>query len=391
MRYRVSAAARKIEGQPMFKVLAKVEALEREGREIIHFEIGDPDFNTPPNIIDAAVRSLRRGDTHYADSMGIHEFREAVIETTYASRGFRPSLEQVLVAPGANMTIYYAVKCLVDPGEEVIVPDPGFPTYYSVLKLCDVHPVRITLREENGFRMNPDDVRKRITDKTRMIILNSPQNPTGAVMTSAEIDTMADIAEEHDLYLYTDEVYARMIFDGNATFSSPSTRDGCKVRTILANGFSKVFAMTGWRLGVVVGPEDVIERMGMLLQTTSSCVAPFIQHAGLEAISGDQGEVRTMMEEYRKRRDLLVDGLNSITGISCLLPGGAFYVFPNIKQTGLTSEEFADYLLTEVGVAVLPGPNFGPGGEGYVRLCYANSRDNIEKALGLMRDGVAAL
>jgi aspartate/methionine/tyrosine aminotransferase len=287
----------------------------------------------------------------------------------------------VLVTPGANISIFYAVQCLVEPGDEVIVPDPGFPTYYSVLKMCGAVPVRVPLREENAFRMNPEDVRSRITDKTRLIIVNSPQNPTGAVMTPDEIAAMADIAEEHDVYLFSDEIYVRMMLDEGCRFSSPAIRDGCRVRTILANGFSKGFAMTGWRLGVVIGPEDVIEKMGLLLQTTSSCVPPFIQRAGIEAICGDQSAVKAMIGEYRERRNMLVDGLNRIPGIKCLRPGGAFYVFPNITQTGLTSEEFAEAVLEKGGVALLPGTSFGPSGKGYVRLCYATSRENIREGL----------
>jgi aspartate/methionine/tyrosine aminotransferase len=365
----------------MFKTLAHVQELERQGKSVIHFEIGDPDFDTPANIIEAACQSLRRGEVHYASSMGLTEFRKCVVRTTQQTRGFSPSIEQVLVTPGANISIFYAVQCLVEPGDEVIVPDPGFPTYYSVLKMCGAVPVRVPLREENAFRMNPEDVRSRITDKTRLIIVNSPQNPTGAVMTPDEIAAMADIAEEHDVYLFSDEIYVRMMLDEGCRFSSPAIRDGCRVRTILANGFSKGFAMTGWRLGVVIGPEDVIEKMGLLLQTTSSCVPPFIQRAGIEAICGDQSAVKAMIGEYRERRNMLVDGLNRIPGIKCLRPGGAFYVFPNITQTGLTSEEFAEAVLEKGGVALLPGTSFGPSGKGYVRLCYATSRENIREGL----------
>jgi aspartate aminotransferase len=390
MKYRLASVAHDIEGQPMFKVLAKVKDLEKEGRDILHFEIGDPDFPTPPNIVEAACEALRNGETHYTSSMGVREFREAVRETTQHTRGFTPTLNQVLVSPGANIAIYYAVRCLVNPGDEVIVPDPGFPTYYSVMSLCGVTPVRVPLREENGFRMNPEDVRARITDKTRMIIMNSPQNPTGALMTPDEIDAMASIAEEHDIFLFSDEVYSRMVFDADWAFASPSSRDACRERTILVNGFSKAFAMTGWRLGVVIAPEDVIEKMGLLLQTTSSCVTPFIQHAGTAAIRNDQHEVEYMVSEYKARRDLLVSALNSIPGIECLSPGGAFYVFPNITGTGLTSEEFTEFVLEKAGVALLPGTNFGPSGKGFVRLCYANSRENIAKGMERVKKALAA-
>lgn len=381
MKYRLAEAVMNLEGQPMFKVLAKVKDLERQGKNMVHFEIGDPDFSTPKNIIQAAVESLQKGETHYQSSYGMTEFRELVCETTSHSRGFKPGLEQVLIAPGANILIYYAVACLVNPGDEVIVPDPGFPTYYSVIKFCGAKAVRIPLRERNEFRMNPQDVEKAITEKTRLIIMNSPQNPTGSVMTPDEIDQMAQIAKKYEVYLYTDEIYSRMMFSEGDRFHSPAVLDACRERTILANGFSKAFAMTGWRLGVAIAPADIIEKMALLLQTTSSCVSPFIQRAGMEAIAGDQTEVKQMMAEYKTRRDLLVAGLNNIPGISCLTPGGAFYVFPNITKTGLSSEEFSSLMLEKANVALLPGNNFGPSGEGYVRLCYATSKEKIKEGL----------
>ena len=381
MKYRLSIAADSLEGQPMFKVLAKVQEMERQGKNIVHFEIGDPDFDTPPNIVAAACNFLNKGETHYTSSMGIRELREAACLTTLRTRGFTPSIDQVLVTPGANIIIYYVIRCLANPGDEIIVPDPGFPSYYSAIKFCGAVPVNIPLKEENEFRLNPEDVRKKITDKTRIIFLNSPHNPTGAVMTAEEINKIAEIAEENDIFLYSDEIYARMVFDNTASFHSPSTIDHCKKRTIVGNGFSKAFAMTGWRLGVAIGPEDVIEKMGLLLQTTSSCVAPFIQRAGIEAIVGNQTDVANMMMEYKKRRDILVDGLNSIPGITCLKPGGAIYVFPNITGTGLSSEQFTNLMLENAGVALLPGSNFGPAGMGYVRLCYAVSQSRIEEGL----------
>lgn len=374
----------------MFKVLDKIKKLESQGRNIIHFEIGDPDFSTPKNIIEVTYDALKNNYTHYTSSFGLMEFREKICQTTQKSRGFTPSINQVLVTPGANIAIYYAILCLVDPGYEVIVPDPGFSTYYSTIKMCDVVPVRIPLKEENHFRMNPTDVERRITDKTRLIIINSPQNPTGSVMTREEIKQIYEIAEKYDLYLYSDEIYARMLYD-NAEFHTPSIYDHCKERTIISNGFSKAFAMTGWRLGAVIGPEAVIERMSLLLQTTSSCVSPFIQKAGIEAITGDQTVVKEMLQEYEQRRNILIDGLNSIDGITCLKPGGAFYVFANIKKTGMSSQEFTDFLLDEAGVAVLPGTNFGEYGEGYIRLCYATSRDNIIKAIERIRTSIKKL
>jgi aspartate aminotransferase len=377
----LSVAANNVEGQPMFKLLDKVQRLERSGREILHFELGEPNFDTPPNIIEAACNALKSGETHYASSMGLYSFRETVQQTTEKSRGFKPEIDQILVTPGANAIIYLAVSCLVNPGEEVIVPDPGFPTYYSAIKYCGAVPVSVPLYESNHFRMNPQDLRKRITSKTRLIILNSPSNPTGAVMTPEEIDEVARIAEEHDIYLLSDEIYARMVFDGGNHFHTPARLDECKERTIIINGFSKAFAMTGWRLGVAIGPREVIEKMGLVVQTIVSCVPPFIQLAGIEAIKGDQTLIEKMMAEYQKRRDILVAGLNNIPGIKCIKPEGALYVFPNIAGTGMTSEEFADFALEKAGVALLPGNNFGEHGQGFVRLCYVNTLENIELAI----------
>lgn len=386
---KLSESAYKIEGQPMFKILERVQELEREGKHIIHFEIGDPDLNTPKYIIDAAYSSMLNGETHYTNSMGLYDFRMAVTKATLSSRKFLPTIDQVLVTPGANIIIYLAVKCLVNTGEDVIIPDPGFPTYNSVLKFCDVNPIRVPLREENKFRMNPDDIRKAITPKTRLIIINSPNNPTGAVMTPEEIDQVYDIAEENDIFILSDEVYSRMMYEGK--FHSPSANDHCKRRTIVMNGFSKVFAMTGWRLGVAIGPEHIIEKMGLLVQTLVSCTPPFIQRAGISAIEGDQTEVWNMMNTYKERRDIIVDGLNSIRGISCVKSNGAFYVFPNITKTGMTSGQFAKYLLDDDGVAVVPGTNFGEYGEGYIRLTYATNIENIKIGLERIRKSVEKL
>ena len=385
----LSKVSLNIDGQPMFKILEKVKNLEAEGKKIIHFEIGDPDFQTPTNITNVAIDALKNNYTHYTSSFGLMEFREKICETTKKSRGFKPNIEQVLVTPGANIAIYYAVLCLVDPGCEVIVPDPGFPTYYSVIKLCGAIPVRVQLKEENHFRMNPKDIEEKITDKTRLIIINSPQNPTGSVLTKEELQDIYQIAKKYDVYLYSDEIYARMIYDDK--FNSPSIHDQCKERVIISNGFSKSFAMTGWRLGAVIAPANVIERMAMLLQTTSSCVSPFIQKAGIEAISGDQSSVSVMLKEYELRRNILVDGLNAIPNIKCLKPGGAFYVYANIKNIGMTSEQLSNYLLDDAGVAVLPGTNFGCFGEGYIRLCYATSKDNIIEGIKRIKTSINKL
>ena len=374
----------------MFKLLDKIKKLESNGKDIIHFEIGDPDFDTPKNISDATIDALKNGNTHYVSSFGLVEFRQKIREYIEKSRGFKPTLEQVLVTPGANIVIFYAINCLVDPGEEIIFPDPGFPTYSAAIKMCNASPVRIPLLESNEFRMNPDDIEKSITKKTKMIIINSPQNPTGSVMTKDEIKATYEIAEKHDLFLYSDEIYSKLIYDNNK-YSSPSIFDKCKDRTILADGFSKAYAMTGWRLGSVVGPSDIIEKMQLLLETTSSCVPPFIQKAGIEAIDGDQTFHEYMHNEYRKRRDLIVRELNSIESINCVMPGGAFYVFINIKKTNMTSEQFCDYILEDANVAILPGTSFGRFGEGYVRMCYAVKQELIVDAVERIRNSVKKL
>jgi aspartate/methionine/tyrosine aminotransferase len=375
----LSRVTSKIDGQPMFKYLDMAKVLEAQGRHLIHMEIGEPDFDTPMNVTWAAVQSLASGETHYCSSFGLQEFREAVQFATERSRGFKPDLNQVLITPGANIAIYYAVFCLVDPGYEVIVPDPGFSTYYSNIKMCGAVPVRVALKEENEFRMSPDDIEAAITDKTRLIIINSPHNPTGSVLTTDEVKRIYEIAKKHDIYIYSDEIYARMNYEPIG-FASPSIYDHCKDRVILSNGFSKAFAMTGWRLGTLIGPADVIERMAALLQTTSSCVSPFVQRAGIEAIRGSQEAVTNMMAEYQARRDLLVNGLNRVKGITCLKPGGAFYVFPSIKATGKTSDQIVEILM-DAGVVTLPGHCFGEHGDGYIRLCYATSRENIQEGL----------
>lgn len=373
----------------MFRLLDKVQQLERSGKRILHFEIGEPDFDTPPHITQAAIESLHRNETHYTSSMGTFELREAICQTTKKSRNIDIDISQVLVTPGANSIIYFAIRCLVNPGEEVIIPDPGFPTYLSALNACGAIPVAVPLKEENCFRMQPQDLEKKIGKNTRLIILNSPNNPTGGVNTADEIRSIAEIAKKHDIYLISDEIYARMIFNEDHRFLSPAYLDSCNERTIILNGFSKAFAMTGWRLGAAIGPTEVISKMGLLLQTIVSCVPQFVQRAGIAAINGNQEPVKDMMREYKRRRDILVEGLNSIPNISCLLPEGAIYLFANIKKTGLTSQDFCDTMLEEAGVALLPGSNFGQFGEGYVRMCYVNSVENSLEAIEKMKQVLA--
>ena len=386
----ISTNALRIEGQPMFKVLEAAKQLEAQGRDIIHLEIGDPDFSTPQNIIDAAKSSLEQGETHYGSSWGNPEFIEVIQKATAHSRGFLPDKNQILVVPGANIGIFYAVFCLANAGQEVLVPDPGFPTYNSSIKMCGAELVPYPLYEKNEFRIRASDIEPLITSKTRLIIINSPQNPTGSISEQWALEEVYALAKKYDLYIYSDEIYARMVY-GHQKFYSVSSIDHCQERVILSNGFSKAFAMTGWRLGALIAPPIVAERMMMLLQTTSSCVSTFVQRAGIEAITGNQEKVSQMMHEYEARRDLLVNGLNEIPGITCHTPGGAFYAFANIKSFNLSSEDFADYILHDSGVALLPGSNFGAQGQGFVRLCYANSRINIIEAISRIKQSCEKL
>jgi len=379
---RLSDAAYRIEGQKMFQILARAQELEREGKNIIHFEIGDPDFNTPKNIVNACSDSLEKGETHYTNSSGLWELKKVAAEVTERSRGFKPDLNQLLITPGANVQIYYAIACAVNPGEEVIIPDPSFVSYNSIIRFLGCVPVKVSLKEENEFRMSPEDIEKAITPKTRMIIINSPHNPSGAVMTEEELTKIYEIAKKHDVYLLSDEIYARMIYEDSETkFFTPSKFDECKERVIVVNGFSKSYAMTGWRIGVVTGPADLIEKMGLLLETTTSCVAPFVQRAAIEALIGSQEPINNMVQEFRKRRDFIVEELNKLPNVHCVKPRGAFYVMLNIKETGMTSEEFTFLMLEKAGVATCPGVYFGASGEGYVRFCYANSIENIKKGV----------
>ena len=377
----LSDIVKQLEGQPMFQILNQVQKLERAGKDILHFELGEPDFDTPKNISEVACNAIKNGDTHYTNSTGLYEFKEVIQEATLKTRRFKPEISQILITPGANSIIYFVIKCIVNPDEEVIVPNPGFPTYFSAIKACGGKIKSVPLYEKNSFRLDPKDLEKAISKKTRLIIINSPSNPTGSLLHTEDIKMIYEIAEKYNLYLLSDEIYARLVFHEDYEFSSPSFFDKCRKRTIIINGFSKAYAMTGWRLGVAIGPSFLIDKMGLLLETIVSCVPPFIQRAGIEAITGEQSAILKMKEEYANRREIFVDGLNSIAGIKCLLPSGAIYVFANITRTNMSSIEFANFILDKAGVALLPGDCFGEYGKGFVRLCYVNSIKNIELAI----------
>lgn len=363
-----------------FEVLAKAKSLEKQGKEIVHLEIGEPDFDTPKNIKEAAVKALYEGYTHYVPSAGIPELREAIAEYISKTRRINVEPEEVVVTPGAKPIMFFAILACVNPSEEVLYPNPGFPIYESVINFVGAKPVPIPLLEENDFRMDHEYVKKKITKKTKMLILNSPENPTGGVLTKEDLKVIADcISNRDDVIVLSDEIYSRIIYEGQ--HESIASLPGMKEKTIILDGFSKTYAMTGWRLGYGVMRKDLAQKIAQLMTNSNSCTCTFIQMAGIEALKGPQNEVEKMVAEFRKRREVIVSGLNKIKGITCKKPHGAFYVFPNIKGTGMNCRQLGDYLLNEAGVAVLPGTSFGQYGEGYLRLSFANSIENIKKAL----------
>ena len=366
-----------------FEVLARARALERQGREIVHLEIGEPDFDTAAHIKDAAKRALDANATHYGPSAGLPELREAIAKHTAETRGVPVSPEQVVVTPGAKPIMFFTIMALVDRGDEVIYPNPGFPIYESVINFVGGVPVPIPLREESDFGFDMALFEQRVSSKTKLIIINSPENPTGGVLDRSQIERIAAIARKHDVPVLSDEIYRQFLYEGE--FVSFYAQPGMHARSILLDGFSKSYAMTGWRLGYGVMPTDLAEHVTRLMVNSNSCTASFVQLAGVAALQGDHTPVTRMVAEFKRRRDLLVDGLNRLPGVTCKRPRGAFYVFPNITGTGRTSAEVADRLLQEAGVAVLSGAAFGVHGEGYLRISYANSEANLAKALERMR------
>ncbi|PIU45539.1 MAG: aspartate aminotransferase [Ignavibacteriales bacterium CG07_land_8_20_14_0_80_59_12] len=381
---------RRLGTETAFLVLAKAKALEAQGRSIIHLEIGEPDFDTPGNIKAAATRALDEGYTHYGPAAGLPQLREAIAEETSASRGIKVDASNVVVTPGGKPVMFFALLALINDGDEVIYPNPGFPIYESVINFIGAKAMPIVLREEMGFRFDIDELKRLITPRTRMIVLNSPQNPTGGVLTDEDLREIAWLAVEHDLIVLSDEIYRRIIYDG-FQHKSIASLPGMLERTIILDGYSKTFAMTGWRLGYGIMPAELAERMAQLQINSNSCTASFTQIAGIEALRGPQKDVEAMVAEFRRRRDVIVDGLNNIPGFRCHRPQGAFYVFPNITGTGRSSRALEDYLLNEAGIAALSGTAFGKHGDGYLRFSYANSVPNIEEALRRIRSAVEKL
>jgi len=368
-----------------FEVLARARKLEAQGRNIVHLEIGEPDFPTPPNIVEAAEKAVRDGYTHYTPAGGLMPARQAVAD--WIRRWYEVDVkpEQVVMVPGSKNVLLFTMLALVERGVEVIVPDPGYPIYASLVTLAGGTPVPIALRERNDFRLDIDELKRKITPRTRLIVINSPQNPTGGVLTTRDLEQIAELAHKHDLYILSDEVYGQITYDG--THASILTMPGMVDRVIYSDGLSKAYAMCGWRLGFAVAPLEIAQRFETLMINTSSCAAAFTQMAAIEALSSPESDraVEAMVGEFKRRRDVVVDRLNALPGVTCHRPLGAFYVFPNITGTGLDQKELADRLLYEGGVALLAGTAFGDEGKGYLRLSYANSVEQIEEGVHRMK------
>lgn len=381
---RLAERMEKLGTESAFDVLVRARALEAQGKHVVHLELGEPDFDTPAHIVEAAVAALRNGDTHYTPTAGVPALREAIASYISETRGTDVGPERVVVTPGGKPIMFFVIQALAGPGDEVIYPDPGFPIYESVINFSGATPVPLTLREERGFSFEPEELRALVTDKTRLVIINSPHNPTGGMVSEAALRELASLAIEHDFLVLSDEIYSRMIYDG--ALESISSYPGMLDRTIILDGFSKTYAMTGWRLGYGVMAPRLAEQVTRLAVNCNSCTPGFIQAAAVAALTGPQDGVDTMVAEFQRRRDAVVAGLNDIPGVSCVMPAGAFYVFPNISQLGQPTQKVADELLKEGGVAALAGTAFGAAGDGYLRLSYANSLENLQLALDRMRD-----
>ena len=371
-----------------FEVLVRAKALEAQGRDIVHLEIGEPDFDTPLNIVDAAADALHNHYTHYVPAAGMPELRQAIASDASMRRGIAFDPDNVVVTPGGKPVMFFTIMALVDAGDQVIYPNPGFPIYESMIRFVGARPVPIPLREDRDFALDVDRLVASVGPKTRLIILNSPHNPTGGVLTRAELERIAAAVRPYpDIVVLSDEIYSRMIYEGEHT--SIATLPGMQERTIVLDGFSKIYAMTGWRLGYGLFPGELAPAVARLMTNSNSCTAAFTQVAGVEALTGTQAPSEEMVEQFRERRAVIVAGLNEIPGITCRMPHGAFYVFPNITGTGMSSREVADLLLYEAGVATLAGTSFGAFGEGYIRLSYANSVENIAKAVDRIGETLA--
>jgi aspartate aminotransferase len=386
----VAARMSTIGTEGAFAVSARARALEAQGRPMIHLQIGEPDFDTPKHVREAAKKALDEGATHYAPFPGIPELRQAIAADVTKRKGFAADPSQVFVTVGGKGVMLYAILGLIDPGDEVIVPDPGYPIYESLTRFVGATPVPIPIRMEHDFRLDVDELAGLITPRTRLLIINSPANPTGGVLNRTDLQRIAELAQEHDVWVMADEIYGRILYDGEEHVSFASL-PGMAERTIVLDGFSKTFAMTGWRLGYAVVPESLKEVYGELVINTISCAPTFAQVGAVQALVGPQDDVNAMVVEFKARRDLIVNGLNEIEGIRCATPLGAFYAFPDVSGTGLTGAEFAERLLVEHDVCVLAGTAFGGVGTDHIRISYANSRENLSEALGRIGRFVAGL
>ncbi len=372
-----------------FTVLAKAREMERQGKSVVHFEIGEPDFNTPENIKQAGIKAIQDNFTHYSPAQGVLELREAVAEYISKTRNVPVDPAEVVITPGGKDVILFTTMALLDEGDEAIYPNPGYPIYESAIKIAGATPVPMPLLEENGFAFDREQFKKLITPKTKLIIINSPGNPTGGILSKEDLQFIADIAIKNDIMVLSDEIYSRIIYEGE--FQSISSLPGMKERTIILDGFSKTYAMTGWRLGYAVTTKEIAEQFTKLATNSFSCVTTFVQMAGIEALKGPQDDVEMMRKKYEERRNLIINGLNKIPGFSVKMPKGAFYAFANITGTGMTSKEISDYLLNEAGVATLPGTSFGKYGEGFIRFSYATSLDNIREGLKRVEEAVSKI
>jgi aspartate/methionine/tyrosine aminotransferase len=380
---RLAERMSRIGSESAFEVLARARALERQGKNIIHLEIGEPDFPTPQHVTEAGQRALDEGWTKYGPTAGFPEFREAIARYVSRTRGVRVDADNVCVVPGGKPIMYFTMMALLETGDEVIYPDPSFPIYESVIRFLGAKPVPVPLLESRGFSFDLEVLRDRLSDKTRLLILNSPANPTGGVMSRGDVGRIAELARDRDLIVLSDEIYSRIWYETEPT--SITQFDDMLEKTVILDGFSKTYSMTGWRLGYGVMPHWLADAVNLLSVNSNSCTASFTQRAGLAALEGPQDCVRAMVTEFRRRRDVMVRGLNEIPGIRCSLPAGAFYAFPNVTGTGMSSKALADLLLNEAGVACLWGTAFGQHGDGYLRFSYANSMANIVEAIERIR------
>ncbi len=379
-----------LEPEGAYEVLSKATELEAEGKDVVHLEIGQPDYPTFPNITLAGIRALSEGKTDYNPSQGIPQFRNAIADHVSETRDISVIPDEVVVGPGAKPLLFFTTLALLEGGDEVIYPDPGYPTYKSMIEVAGGEPIPVPITENHGFELDIEKLESAVSPKTKYILINSPGNPVGNLMTDENLERIASLAREEDLFVLSDEVYSRMVY-GDYVHRSILSYEGMRERTIMVDGFSKTYSMTGWRLGFAVAPQPLTAKLGYLLTHSVGCTATFTQYAGIEALEGPQDRVRKNREKLNEKRDLIVEGLNDIEGMTCKTPRGAFYAFPKVESFDLTSTELADYLLDEAGVALLPGTSFGSSGEGYLRVCYANSYDRLEEALNRLQKALSGL